>query len=86
MMPSMDGFDVLRAMREQESTRSVPVIVLTAQLLTAQDMNRLRQGVATVLTKGLLTKTEMLGQIEDVLGRNKHLATEMQQVVRRIMA
>lgn len=86
MMPIMDGFDVLRAMREQESTRSVPVIVLTAQLLTAQDMNRLRQGVATVLTKGLLTKTEMLGQIEDVLGRNKHLATEMQQVVRRVMA
>jgi len=29
-MPRMDGFDVLRVMRESESTRQVPVVILTS--------------------------------------------------------
>jgi CheY-like chemotaxis protein len=52
MMPEVDGFEVLRVMREQESTRQVPVIVLSAQILTAQDMSRLQEDVAAVLGKG----------------------------------
>jgi len=29
-MPRMDGFDVLRVMRESDSTRQVPVVILTS--------------------------------------------------------
>ena len=33
MMPEMDGFEVLSTMREQDATRNMPVIVLSAQIL-----------------------------------------------------
>lgn len=86
VMPVLDGFAVLQVMREQESTRNVPVIVLTAQLLTAQDMARLQQGVAAVLAKGLYTSAEMLDQIEAALSRNRHLHSDTQWAVRQTMA
>ena len=41
MMPELDGFGVLEAMRAGDQTRAIPVIVLTAQLLTQEDMARL---------------------------------------------
>lgn len=31
MMPQLDGFEVLRRLREDERTRDVPVVVLTAK-------------------------------------------------------
>jgi signal transduction histidine kinase/DNA-binding LacI/PurR family transcriptional regulator/AraC-like DNA-binding protein len=86
MMPEMDGFAVLQAMRERPSTRSVPVIVLTAQILTREDMARLQQGVTAVLGKGLFTTAEVLAQVETALGRSKRLGSEAQRVVRQAMA
>src|SRR5262249_6159783 len=41
MMPELDGFGVLEAMRACESTRDVPVVVLTAWALSEEDMARL---------------------------------------------
>jgi CheY-like chemotaxis protein len=38
MMPEMDGFAVLEAMREREATRNTPVIVVTGQVLTEAEM------------------------------------------------
>jgi signal transduction histidine kinase/AraC-like DNA-binding protein/DNA-binding LytR/AlgR family response regulator len=86
MMPVLDGFAVLQAMREQELTRDVPVIVLSAQILTTQDMARLQQGVAAILAKGVFTGAEVLAQVETVLNRSKHLSGEAQRVVRQAMA
>ncbi len=86
MMPVLDGFAVLEAMRERELTRDVPVIVLSAQILTTQDMARLQQGVAAILAKGVFTSAEVLTQVETVLSRSKHLSGEAQRVVRQAMA
>jgi signal transduction histidine kinase/DNA-binding LacI/PurR family transcriptional regulator/AraC-like DNA-binding protein len=86
MMPVLDGFGVLEAMRQSELTRDVPVIVLTAQVLAGQDMARLQQGVAAVLNKGLFTGAEVLAQVTDALGRSKRLGGEAQRVVRQAMA
>jgi signal transduction histidine kinase/DNA-binding LacI/PurR family transcriptional regulator/CheY-like chemotaxis protein len=86
MMPEMDGFDVLEAMREREATRRIPVIVLTAQILTAADMARLQRGVAAVLGKGLFTRAEVLAQVETALTHSKRLGAEAQRVVRQAMA
>ncbi len=44
MMPEMDGFAVLEAMRERDATREVPVIVVTGQVLTEAEMARLESG------------------------------------------
>ena len=86
MMPGMSGVEVLEAMRERELTRDVPVIVLTAQTLTGQDMARLQKGVAAVMGKGLFSAAEVLAQVEAALVRSKRLGSEAQRVVRQAMA
>jgi signal transduction histidine kinase/DNA-binding LacI/PurR family transcriptional regulator/AraC-like DNA-binding protein/ActR/RegA family two-component response regulator len=86
MMPEMDGFGVLQAMQQTERVRGVPVIVLTAQILAREDMDRLQGGVAAVLGKELFTQTEVLAQVEAALAHNKRLGSETQRVVRQAMA
>ena len=86
MMPEMDGFTVLEMMRQRETLRDVQVVVLTAQILTAEDMARLQQGVAVVLEKGLFSTTEVMTQISTTLARRKHLGSEAQRIVRQTMA
>jgi YesN/AraC family two-component response regulator len=86
MMPELDGMGVLEVMQENESTRGIPVIVLTAQMLAQTDMARLNRGVASVLEKGLFTARETLEQIQQALARNKALGSETQRMVRKAMA
>ncbi len=86
MMPEMDGFQVLEAMRDRELSRHIPVIVLTAQLLTRLDMARLQRGVAAVLAKGVFSGEEVLAQVEAALARNKRLGSEAQRILRQAMA
>ena len=51
MMPAMDGFEVLRLLRESELTRNIPVIFLTA-LSDPHDIGHgLRQGAADFISK-----------------------------------
>jgi len=86
MMPELDGFGVLEAMREREATRDIPVIVLTAQVLREADMARLNRGVATVLNKGLFSVQETLAHIETALARSRQLGSKAQRLVRKAMA
>jgi AraC-like DNA-binding protein len=86
MMPEMDGFAVLEVMQAKEQLRRIPVVVLTAQVLTALDMTRLQRGVAAVLSKGMFSADEVQMQVESALGRRKHLGTEAQRVTRQAMA
>ena len=54
MLPGMDGYQVLQALRADEGTASIPVLVLTAKSLQA-DRERSRQlGAAAFLTKPFL--------------------------------
>jgi DNA-binding response OmpR family regulator len=86
MMPEMDGFELLQTMREQESMRGVPVIVLSAQILTSHDMAKLQEGVAAVLGKGLFSMKEVLAQVEAALSHSKRLGGQASQTVRQAMA
>jgi signal transduction histidine kinase/AraC-like DNA-binding protein len=86
MMPELDGFGVLEAMREKEATREIPVVVLTGQVLTEKEMVRLNRGVATVLSKGLFSLEETLAHVDTALERNRRLSDEAQRLVRRAMA
>ena len=85
MMPELDGFGVLEVMQADPALCDIPVIVLTAQVLTQADMARLNQGVTTVLRKGLLTTEETLAQLERALAHSKRLGTDVQRVVRKAM-
>ncbi|MGC9467870.1 MAG: substrate-binding domain-containing protein [Anaerolineae bacterium] len=86
MMPRLDGFGVLKAMRERPESRSIPVIILTAQTLAEEDMARLNRGMVSVLSKGLFTEEEALTHLESVLARQRKAASDSQGFVLRAMA
>jgi CheY-like chemotaxis protein len=52
MMPSVNGFDVVEALRERAETARIPVIVMTAKRVTAADRERLDGSVTTIMAKG----------------------------------
>ena len=85
MMPELDGFSVLEAMHSDPHSRDIPVIVLTGQTLTVEDMEKLGRGVISVLKKGLFSAKETLSHIEAALTRNTNLGSEAQRVVRKAM-
>jgi len=86
MMPELDGFGVLEAMREEEASRHIPIVVLTAQVLTEEDIARLNCGMVSVLGKGLFTVEEMLQRLENVLAHRHRLVSERRQLVLGAMA
>ncbi len=52
MMPEVDGFEFLQALRSNGDAAGVPVIVITAKELTADDRRRLNGGVELIVQKG----------------------------------
>jgi CheY-like chemotaxis protein/nitrogen-specific signal transduction histidine kinase len=86
MMPEMDGFAMLDELRARESTRNIPVIILSARILTDEDLERCNRGVAAILGKGLFSGEETLGHIEAALARQPALGRATQLLVRKAMA
>jgi len=52
MMPDVDGFVVIEAMKSDEVLQNVPIVVITAKELTARDRERLNGQIEMVLQKG----------------------------------
>jgi YesN/AraC family two-component response regulator len=86
IMPEVDGFEVLETMRGRELTRNTPVIVLTGQVLTQEEIERLRSGVVAIMSKGMFSANEVLAQVEAALVRSKRLGSGAQRIVRMAMA
>ncbi|HCE16874.1 MAG TPA: ATPase [Anaerolinea thermolimosa] len=86
MMPEMDGFAVLDALRASEASRNIPVVVVTGQALTEEDIQRLNQGATAVLSKGIFTREEMLETLTTALLRSRKPGTESQRLVLKAMA
>jgi threonine synthase len=63
MMPEMDGFSVLDALRNEPSTASIPVIVVTAKELTEQEKNRLEGQIQALMQKGDFMNDELLEEV-----------------------
>jgi signal transduction histidine kinase/CheY-like chemotaxis protein len=51
MMPEMDGFEFLEEMHHRAEWRDIPVLIVTARDLTAQDRNRLNISVERIVQK-----------------------------------
>jgi CheY-like chemotaxis protein len=67
MMPEMDGFEFIEALRGRPEWKEIPVIVITAKDLTAADRDRLNGGVERVIAKS--DRDEMLRQLTGELKR-----------------
>ena len=60
MMPVMDGFGFLAELRARPEWKNIPVIVITAKDLTADDRERLAGRVDEVLEKNACTREQLL--------------------------
>jgi CheY-like chemotaxis protein len=66
MMPVMSGLELLEKLRENEATRNIPFILLTARNFAIDDVNQQRLNVSQCITKPFSPK-ELLRSIEDIL-------------------
>ena len=69
MMPDVDGFAVLEAVKSDKATRSIPIIVVTAKDLTQEERDILNRGVEALLQKGLFEQRELLADVAAALER-----------------
>jgi signal transduction histidine kinase/DNA-binding response OmpR family regulator len=67
MMPDVTGFDVVEALRDESSTRGIPIMVLTAKTLTEDDIKQLNGHVSTILRRGSTGASDLLGLLRQVI-------------------
>ncbi|MGI8741782.1 MAG: PAS domain S-box protein [Bryobacteraceae bacterium] len=63
MMPRMDGFEFSMELSRRPEWSRIPVVVLTAKDLTAEERVRLNGHVERVLQKGAYTRAELLEEV-----------------------
>jgi len=69
MMPVMDGFGFLSAMRARPDWQHIPVIVITAKELTGEDRERLNGMVVEVLEKSADTSDDLLQRVREAVSK-----------------
>ncbi len=68
VLPKIDGFNVLKKLKEDSETKNIPVIVLT-NLEGINDVNKaIELGATTYLVKIKYSLEEMVEKIKNVLG------------------
>jgi threonine synthase len=67
MMPEMDGFSVIEALRAKQETATIPVIVATAKELTADEKSRLSGQIQSLMQKGDFLNDEFLEEVKSLI-------------------
>jgi CheY-like chemotaxis protein len=67
MMPEMDGFEFIAALRTRPSWRDVPIVVVTAKDLTDEDRSRLNGYVRAIVQKAGSTQDTFLAEVRELL-------------------
>jgi signal transduction histidine kinase/CheY-like chemotaxis protein len=63
-LPDVSGFELMERLAEDERTKELPLIVLTARSVTAQERERLVPQVRALAEKGNFTREELLTAVE----------------------
>jgi signal transduction histidine kinase/CheY-like chemotaxis protein len=69
MMPGMNGFEVLKRMRDEEAWRDIPVIIITAKDLGREELARLNGQAERVFKKGAYDRAELIAIVHDMIAR-----------------
>jgi len=67
MMPEMDGFEFIARVRAESRWRRIPVIVVTAKTLTAEDLARLNGQVQHLVHKGEYSGKAVLAALDELV-------------------
>ena len=72
MMPRMDGFDLLKQIREEDKTKHVPVLILTAKHITKADLQFLKSNhIHQLMQKGDVNVDELLHEVKNMVYASK---------------
>ncbi|NVN91013.1 MAG: response regulator [Desulfuromonadales bacterium] len=68
MMPEIDGFEVLAAIRSMEKSAHIPVLILTAKHVTREELSFLKgNNIHQLIQKGDINRNELLKSIENMV-------------------
>jgi signal transduction histidine kinase/CheY-like chemotaxis protein len=67
MMPEVSGFDVVEALRSEESTSAMPIMILTAKDLTDADKRQLNGRVSNILQRGSTGASDLVSMLRRVI-------------------
>ena len=67
MMPEVTGYDVVEALRADEATRDVPIMVVTASHLSAADKKLLNGRVSQILSRRSVAHSDIVGLLKRVV-------------------
>jgi len=68
ILPKMDGFEVLRGLKQDPEVKDIPVIVLT-NLESTQDIEKaLSEGATNYLVKANYELNDVIKKVKDVIG------------------
>jgi signal transduction histidine kinase/DNA-binding response OmpR family regulator len=76
MMPEMDGFELLDQLRGHPEWRDIPVVVITAKDLTAEDRKRLNGDVERIVQKSASGLDNMLREVVRALAERLNLSRD----------
>lgn len=71
MMPEVNGFDVVEALKHDLATATIPIIILTAKQITGEDRARLNGDVLNVLEKSEFNHGRFLGEVRRAMPGRK---------------
>ena len=67
LMPEMDGFEFIAQLHREEAWRDIPLVVITAKDLSAEDRGRLNGYVQRILQKGGDTRDHLLTEVRETV-------------------
>ena len=71
MMPQIDGFEVLKRIREDEKTSGLPVIILTSKHITKDELAFLKSNhIYELIYKGNIDKLHLLDKVAKMVSQN----------------
>ena len=63
MMPEVDGFEVLRTIRQTPAWRDIPVVIVTSKDLSRDELEWLRGHAMDVFQKGAYSRSELIATV-----------------------
>ena len=67
MMPEMNGFEMLQALRQNPAWIDIPVVIITSKDLSNEERDWLRGHTMDVFQKGAYGRTELIGAIRQMV-------------------
>jgi CheY-like chemotaxis protein len=74
MMPEVSGFDVVEALKLRPDTARIPILIVTAKQVTAEDRAQLNGYVSTIMEKASFDRDRFAGEIRRAMSGRSRVA------------